>query len=123
MQKGDVFTKDGTKYSIKQIFLGGENGGRVDASKFKDGKLQKGRPCKFTVAEVKGLLGESGTSDDEDETEDSFDDVKVNSDGLDSDNDDSDPSWEDTRDNREVVEDLINTMRESGADFSNSDSW
>ncbi len=124
MQKGDIFTKDGTKYAIKQIFLGGENGGRVDASKFKDGKLQKGRPCKFTVNDVKGLLGETTDSADEDVVEPKV----VKKPSVIGDYDDSDeaveePSWDEVRDNRAVVEDLINQFRDSGTEMTSSEDW
>lgn len=117
MQKGDIFTKDGTKYAIKQIFPGGEGGGRVDASKFKGDKLQKGRPCKFTVDDVKGFLGES--TDDEEVIES----VNKTSSVDETDESEDDTSWEEVRDNREAVEDLINQFRDSGTEMTTSDDW
>lgn len=54
MEIGRTFSIDGVQYAIKKI-----TGDRVDASKFKNGNLQRGRPCKFSYKQVAEALGES----------------------------------------------------------------
>lgn len=54
MEIGRTFEVNGLTYAIKKIA-----GDRVDASKFKNGNLQRGRPCKFTYKQVAEALGEA----------------------------------------------------------------
>lgn len=99
MEIGRTFVIDGVSYAIKKI-----SGDRVDASKFKDGALQRGRPCKFTYKQVAEALGESVV-----ETE-----VAVAS------NETAIEEWRETRSDPAKLQALIESF---GDDTSDSNDW